>query len=457
MSEETHTSHGLAGGSVAHSGPEPAVSTAVLERLLEAVASALNLESAAGSLLAGVVELLGLSRASLALLADREGVTWLDPLAAAGEHAFLARDMPALPLDSSADASTAVSAGRPVLFGDVHGVGERAESDSGVGRWRTGMNAQAYAVLPLMWREKPVGVATVEWATPHPFDLHDYDTLEWIAASMAAAIGSFEAAEPSATVEMAVPEAPAARTRLVSLGFDAASGVTYFEPEARAAAPELRVTVAVAEPGHDRSAAFWDLVEGPTGEAFVFAGVALAPAGGAPLLAERARQTLRASVLGGVEPAVALAVLAQWARATAQAGGTVSAAVVRVDSSYGAICSALSGSAALAFLGRDGRFVLDDARSGSRVPEEAASRPTLERTMLALPGDRVALTASAAPPPEALLEVAGARDAHVGALARGAAEAVELLVRQRQDAGEAGVAMVIDVLRLGGEPGVATF
>lgn len=429
--------------------PEVAIGIGLLEGLLDAMSEEAELPTAVDRLLEAVVSLLSLSRASLELVEERNGVAVLNPLAAAGEHAALTRDMPPRPLRSSADAAEAVATRSPVLVGDVHGVGEHSESESGISRWRAGMSAQAYAVLPLVWRERDrtLGVLTLEWSAPHEFEPKERDALAWMANSLATAVGSFSAPAggPAATGSPATPVVATAPTRVIRLGFDPSAGISTADDTSPAPTPALNISFAISAPEGDRSSALWDLIQLPEGEAVVVAGVAEAPAQGAALLAERARQVLRASLLAGTSVGRSLATLAQWVRGTAQAGASVSAGICRVNALTGELQAALGNGTSLALLGREGRLSLHSGHADEAV---------VERGGLALAGDRLALMAGDADEGEASLEGGEGRAAYVEALHRDdAIDAPRLLksLVERPDTAPqvAGIAVLVEIQRLG--------
>ncbi len=429
--------------------PEVAIGIGLLEGLLDAMSEEAELPTAADRLLEAVVSLLSLSRASLELVEERNGVAVLNPLAAAGEHASLTRDMPPRPLRSSADAAKAVATRSPVLVGDVHGVGEHSESESGISRWRAGMSAQAYAVLPLVWREadRILGVLTLEWSSPHEFEPRERDALGWMANSLATAVGSFNApvGGPAVTGSPATPVVAAAPTRMIRLGFDPSAGISSADDTSPAPTPALDISFAISGPEGDRSSALWDLVQLLEGEVAIVAGVAGAPAQGAALLAERARHVLRASLLAGVSVGRSLATLAQWVQGTAQAGASVSASICRVSALTGELQVALSNGTSFALLGREGRLSLHSGH-----PDEAS----VERGSLALAGDRLAFMAAEADEGDASLEGVEGRPAYVEALRRGdAIDAPRLLASlvERPDIAPpvAGIAVLVEVRRLG--------
>jgi hypothetical protein len=385
------------------------------EGLLHAMGESERLEEAVSRLLEAIVPLLGLSRASLESIEERGGVRCLAPLAVAGEHAALARDMPSRLLSSSVDSAEAVATRSPVLVGDLHGIGELAETDSSVARWRAGMSAQAYAVLPLLWRERDevIGVLTVEWSTPHEFDVQERDALMWMAASLGSAIASFRGertASPHAapasptgrqgtpglmSVSQAAPGLPisageaSAVPRVIGLSFDAQGGIR-FAGSPDAAAPEaLSVTFSVADASDDRSAPLWDVIALGKGQAVLLSGVVQAPAGRASLLAERARQMVRSAVLSGVDLPASVGTLGLWARMTAQAGSRVSAGLASIDVRTGEVQAALGGGVRLDLLGRDGRSTVRTGPGGSSA---GSTDEVSTWRFLGLEGDELALT-----------------------------------------------------------------
>jgi hypothetical protein len=420
--------------------PEARASTIVLEQLLAAVSETSDVESAAGRLLDIVVPLLDLSRASMALLTQREGVLWLDPVAAAGEHAFLAKDMPSLPLDSSSDALLAVETRKAVLVGDVHGVGERpSDAESGVGRWRAGLNAQSYAVLPLLLRNRVVGTLTVEWATPHPFDTHDRETLEWCAASVAAAVGAFESRQRPQVASSShstheAPDDPGALPGppdVISLAVFPDGRIVTAAGHPGTSDARLSLTIALARASHDRSAPFWDLVT-TEGASTLIIGVASSPAGGAAAYAERCRQILRGGALAGTEPAESLKLLSGWMSGAGQAGSGFSAGIVELDMRNGSLIAAPHGAATFSILGADGRLVL--VEGGAHGAADPTALEPAARPYLALEGDGIALTACGTRLPDVLPGAGALEDLHVEAL---------------KSAGDAGAARLAELHRVG--------
>ena len=85
------------------------------------------------------------------------------------------------PLDKSTDATLTALGGDPIFVGNPHGVENGQGKTNGIGRWRDGFGAHAYAVLGLTVLEGTLGVLILEWPEPHPFEEEDRRNLQLFA------------------------------------------------------------------------------------------------------------------------------------------------------------------------------------------------------------------------------------------------------------------------------------
>ncbi len=104
----------------------------------------------------------------------------LDSIAAVGQLSSFMADL-STPLDKSTDATRTALGGDPIFVGNPHGVENGEGKTNGIGRWRNGFGAHAYAVLGLTVLEGTLGVLILEWPEPHPFEEEDRRNLQLFA------------------------------------------------------------------------------------------------------------------------------------------------------------------------------------------------------------------------------------------------------------------------------------
>jgi hypothetical protein len=154
--------------------------------------------------------------------------------------------------------------------------------------------------------------------------------------------------------------------------------------------PALMLRVATTAPASATEEVFWDATSLSDGFVSLCLGVATAPHGGASEVAETARHLLRASALQGEGPARGLGLLAGWLASTGSVTAWISAIEVQVDVKQSTASWCAAGAAALASRYSDGRGGLTAAQHAPLG--SLASFDAVERDVLLLKGDRIALT-----------------------------------------------------------------
>ena len=139
-----------------------------LEVLVEISRGLGSREDLAQAICAHACEELGLAGASISLIARNAAEPLLESIAAVGQHSSFIREM-SLPLDNLTDASRTALGGEPIFVANPHGMQADVGRADGIGRWRDGFGAHAYAVLALTVAEGTIGVLTLEWPAPYPF------------------------------------------------------------------------------------------------------------------------------------------------------------------------------------------------------------------------------------------------------------------------------------------------
>ena len=139
-----------------------------LEVLVEISRTLVYREALAQAICAHACAELGLAGASISLIARDAAEPRLESIAAVGQHSSFIREM-SLPLDNLTDASRTALGGEPIFVGNPHGMQADVGRADGIGRWRDGFGAHAYAVLALTVLEGTIGVLTLEWPEPYPF------------------------------------------------------------------------------------------------------------------------------------------------------------------------------------------------------------------------------------------------------------------------------------------------
>jgi hypothetical protein len=370
--------------------------SALLGSVLHAVADSADEEAAATAILEGLGVVLGLSGSALSTLTPAAGQRRLETISATGTHAGFAREMPSLALDGASEAASVLSQRTPAFVGDVHGLGRgSAERSESLGRWRRGVATNAYAHLPLLVRDEPLGVLTLEWAELREFAAEDEIVLGQVAGLVGLALHSFRSGGgrpmPASVTPRLCEEASAVTLSVTP------EGVVVPAPERDqwGVAEKMRLTVLANEPrSRDTASAFWEAAGIAPERLMLVVGTAVSPSGGAEALAEASRQILRARISRGGTPAESLRTLGDSLGTAASHGAWVSARVAVIDLARSTLTESHCGSAALLLLEGGTRFELalpatpPVGTSGAEV-EEDRFRFLLPRDGLALCTGRV--------------------------------------------------------------------
>jgi hypothetical protein len=263
-----------------------------------------------------------------------------------------------------------------------------SESDhaTGIARWRSAVQAQASATLPLTVRDRTLGALTLEWPELHEFDDAEREMLAALAAAVAIGVDSL--GQQQIREDAAAVPAIVRRSSAMLVSPDGAVG------PAAAGTPAVpgatRVWVDAALPRADlQRAPFWDVVACEGRRVAIVAGAAGVAAGGADARAASARHMLRGWLVRGIDPGDALCSLAAWAAAEQPGASWLTVSVAVIDQTHRLCVAASAGPSVITFVGVDGR-----ARTiRSSAPLLGGDEPYVaqESTRLLLPGDRVAL------------------------------------------------------------------
>jgi hypothetical protein len=293
------------------------------------------------------------------------------------------------PLDKSTDATRTALGGDPIFVGNPHGVENGETKTNGIGRWRNGFGAHAYAVLGLTVLEGTLGVLILEWPEPHPFEEEDRRNLQLFADVVAivlrAAPTGASADIAAAAPKPACDDAELAAFAMNARGLVVPDAVATSWSEAPVARAWSAVTPAQPEAGSVAFAEVAGVADG--GLLFAVGAVSAGPKGGAAEAVTAGHGVIRAAAAHGSSPGEVLGMLGGSMRSQASAAWA-SGVVTVLTPATGALEIAEAGAAALLILGRDERFdlVLSDA------PPVGAGKGALpSRLQLLLPGDRVAL------------------------------------------------------------------
>jgi hypothetical protein len=366
----------------------PRTSRLNLAVLVEIARTVERREALAQAICAHAVAGLGLAGASISIVRRDTGAPRLDSIAAVGQLSSFMVDM-STPLDKLTDASRTALGGEAIFVGNPHGVQDDAGQADGVGRWRNGFNAHAYAVLALTVLEGTIGVLTLEWPEPHPFEDADRSSLKLFADVVALVLRTAPSEEPAiAPAEQhgrpcEDAELAAFHTNARGLVVSEAVAASWGTP------PAARVWTAVT-PAHpaDESVAIAEVTGVPGGGIVMAVGaVSAGPRGGAREAVAAGRGVMHAAAAHASSPGEILGMLGSSMRAQASAAWA-SGVVATFSASTGAMEIAEAGAVALVILGRGERFdvVLPDA-----PPVGTGRVPPPSRMQLALPGDRIAL------------------------------------------------------------------
>jgi hypothetical protein len=392
-----------------------------------------------------VVELLGLSGATLSLVRERDGTMELESVASVGAHAAFARDMSARPLETLADVATAVAEGKPVFVVDSHGPASSPGTETGVGRWRSTISAHATGVLPVRAWGETLGVLTVEWPGSRPLEDRERTLLEAVAGILGVMLHGLELDESHAgTDEPEVAEGPAESIAVYGVTTDGVvvplsgadfgdvSPVMTLSVATRAGVPDETAIANVGSIG-DRSVGFTIGTTTVRGEApGSVAGMAI------DLLHTYASQ--------GVDPSQALVYLGHAVRATAHEDARVSALTCSIEVSGSAIVLTFSTAGAVmsALRSSDGRLSLE--LSDSPALSGASTRASRDRHMLLLAGD-VAVFASGQVGPLGTARGTSALRSALGNTPDGGVEAARAILGMFEDRQRAATVLVVEVPR----------
>ena len=354
-------------------------------------------EAIAAAICAHAVTGLGLAGASINLVTRNAGDPRLESIAAVGQHSSFIREM-SMPLDNLTDASRTALGGEPIFVGNPHGVPEDAAQAVGVGRWRGGFGAHAYAVLALTVLEGTIGVLTLEWPEPYPFADADRRNLQLFADVVALMLRP----SPSDASQATEGDRPISSLDDASLAAYQANARGLVVPEQVAASwetpPTARVWTAVAPTRVEvDSVAFAEVLGTPHGGVMTAVGtVSAGSVDGAGQATSAAREVMRAAAMRGSAPGEVLAMIGSSLQSQAL-GAYASGIVATLYSATGALEIATAGAVALAHFGREGRFELSlpetppvgtgrvaASQPATAVPAWRPHRPAVRRRLIAL-------------------------------------------------------------------------
>lgn len=364
----------------------------VLEALAQLIAETPLTDDLPARAVDRVVDLLGLSGATLSIVSKQDDSLNLEAIASVGAHAAFARDMSARPLESLADAATAVSEGRPVFVVDEHGRAASPAPEKGVARWRSSISAHATGVLPVRAWGETLGVLTVEWPGSRPLGEREEALLEAVAGLLGTMLHDMKRAEEGAAIRAASTlDATSTGERTEILGVTANGIVVPLSEGVVGDVEPVVIISVVSRRVRGTEVPIWDLVSIGSDRLALAVGLATAPESDPGELAETARAALRTYASQGVGPAEALGYLEHSVRATGSEGARVSVASCALSlggsaralsfSTAGAVTWAAIGSGDRLKSGGAGRAAL--SASGGARPEEGH--------ILLLPGDRVVM------------------------------------------------------------------
>jgi hypothetical protein len=364
----------------------------VLEALAQLIAETPLTDDLPARAVDRVVDLLGLSGATLSVVSKQDDSLNLEAIASVGAHAAFARDMSARPLESLADAATAVSEGRPVFVVDEHGKAASPAPEKGVARWRSSISAHATGVLPVRAWGETLGVLTIEWPGSRPLGEREEALLEAVAGLLGTMLHDIKRAEEGAAIRAASTlDATAAGERTEILGVTA-NGIVV--PLAEGVVGDVEPVVVLSVVSRRVSGAevpIWDLVNIGSDRVAIGVGLATAPESDPDELAETIRAALRTYASQGVGPAEALGYLEHSVRATGSEGARLSVAscVLSLGGPARTLSFSTAGAVMWAALGSGGR--LTSGQAGRAALSAAGGAHAEERHLLLLPGDRAAV------------------------------------------------------------------
>jgi PAS domain S-box-containing protein len=131
----------------------------MLQRAVESVTSTETSAAAAQSFLDAAAYVLGIGGGVVSVFFAQESE--LRPVASFGQHSSLIRAMPSVSIDSPFEAAVVYRSGEAVFCEEGHeGDDEEVE---GVARWRSGITAGSYAIVPLEGEHGRVGTLALHW------------------------------------------------------------------------------------------------------------------------------------------------------------------------------------------------------------------------------------------------------------------------------------------------------
>ncbi len=360
--------------------------------IVEIARTVVRTEAIAQAICAHALAGLGLASASISLVSGETDEPRLDSVAAVGQLSSFVREM-STPLEALGDAGKAALGGDAVFIGNPHGVKEGTEHTPGVGRWRDGLGVHAYAVLGLTVLDGTIGVVTLEWPEPQPFDEADRDSLKLFADVVAVVLQGALLRNGDA---LATPRAESAHGNVDHAAYSVDSDgaiVSVSDSEPMGATGAQRIWTAVSTPeSPEGPTPFAEVMSGPEGVVVLAVGtVSAGPLGGAGGAAATAREVMRAASARGSSPSEILALLGGAMRS--HAGVTwASAAVASIRARAGVAEIAQAGSVCALLHRREGRLEL----GLPEVPPLGGGRGDVASAMhVVLAGDRIALLSGA--------------------------------------------------------------
>jgi hypothetical protein len=389
-----------------------------------------SLDAAGLALVGGIANALDIESACLYVLEDAEGAPCLRLVANKGEHSAFMADTPTISLDADLPIVRVLLERAAGYDADPHGLGDLADSASGVGRWRAAIGAQAEATLPLLVRGEAIGALALSWRTPREFSDADRRELELLADASAQLVERLRSVAPEEQLE---------RRNKVAVAVFAVDRAGRVAEGVAPPGAVLRIAAAAANVSDDDRGTFCEVAACRGGRTAVALGVVRTADGGASARAVEAERLLGGWMGHGLEPAAALAALAAWAARDGNGVDEVGALACILDTGRRCVTYATTGHALAAILAADARFFFD-ATGGHAPPAGKAS----ERAAVLLPGDRLALWSGDLP---ALAAGDGPAFVHTvlaDASSQGRTSAADL-IRECNVGGCAEVAVVVDV------------
>lgn len=356
--------------------------------IVEIARTVVRTEAIAQAICAHALAGLGLASASISLVSGDADEPRLDSVAAVGQLSSFVREM-STPLEALGDAGKAALGGDAVFIGNPHGVKEDAEQTTGIGRWRDGLGVHAYAVLGLTVIEGTIGVVTLEWPEPQPFDESDRQSLTLFADVVAVVLQSALLRNGDAPAALHTESARGHVDLATYIADSDGTIVSAPDPETAIPSATQRIWTAVSSPEFAESPVpFAEIMGGPDGTVTLAVGtVSAGPLGGAVEAAAAAREVVRAAAARGSSPSEILALVGGAMRSRPGAAWA-SAAIASIRSNTGVAEITQAGSVCALLHRREGRSEF----ATPEVPPVGAGRADVASAMhVVLPGDRIAL------------------------------------------------------------------